>query len=406
MRSGTAMARSSAGHRIGGGPGPGWAAGSCGSGLKYKKRTLGITDDAMSKPSSLYQQYWSDKRYLKMLTCRKECDLSHPERKLLSYLVYKARDKTGVSTSVIIKAIGLDRRTVWVATSKLVELGLVEKTEQGYRALDPLEVKPEWFAEPHDGKEWWERLRTYRHYLLTHDAKRSRGNRVGVITEMDNAVLWMLYSLGQGGKEIVGQRVPGLAVLLGCSPHTVRDAIGRLTKAGLIMKRSDGFTLLEPNKSVRSWWRDSKKSGVKEQPGVVPIEEDGDQLAWIEPLVAERYGSGSEDDRDTLVRMLTKRCREMLTGKVKPSEVKKYWQSVLDMIPDADRAWDFCALRLGRTLEGCLPYPCVEWEVCWVVHQSAHRQYSDSPFDSEERSELVRLTGKAIMYHPLVHNCL
>ena len=49
----------------------------------------------MSKPISLYQQYWSDKRYLRMLTCRKECELSHPERKVLSLLVFKARDKSG-----------------------------------------------------------------------------------------------------------------------------------------------------------------------------------------------------------------------------------------------------------------------------------------------------------------------
>ena len=179
-----------------------------------------------------------------------------------------------------------------------MELGLVTKTEQGYQALDPLAVRPEWFADPHDGNEWWERLRTYRHYLLTGDAKRSRGNRDGRLTEMDNAVLWMLYSLGKGGSEIIGQRVAGLAVLLGCSPHTVRDAIGRLTKAGLIMKRSDGFTLLEPKEAVRSWWRDrtkKEKVGVTEQPGVVTITEDGDQLGWIESLVAERYGCDTED---------------------------------------------------------------------------------------------------------------
>ena len=213
----------------------------------------------MSKPISLYQQYWSDKRYLKMLTCRKECELSHPEKKVLSLLVFKARDKVAVISKTIIKVLGLDRRTVWAATRKLVELGLVTKTGQGYQANNPLDVKPEWFADPHEGKEWWERLRTFRHYLLTGDAKRSRGNREGLITEMDNAVLWMLYSRGNGGKEIIGQRVAGLAVLLGCSPHTVRDAIGRLTEAGLIIKRSDGFTLLEPEEAVRSWWRDRKK---------------------------------------------------------------------------------------------------------------------------------------------------
>ena len=51
----------------------------------------------MSKPISLYQQYWSDKRFLKMLTCRKGCELSHTERKVLSLLVFKARDKDPAS---------------------------------------------------------------------------------------------------------------------------------------------------------------------------------------------------------------------------------------------------------------------------------------------------------------------
>ena len=49
----------------------------------------------MSKPVSLYQQFWSDKRYLKMLTCRKECDFSNPERKVLSFLVLQGTGQEG-----------------------------------------------------------------------------------------------------------------------------------------------------------------------------------------------------------------------------------------------------------------------------------------------------------------------
>src|SRR5271157_2690167 len=118
-----------------------------------KSDVLGIRDKIMSKPVSLYQQFWSDKRYLKMLTCRKECDLSNPEKKVLSFLVYKARDKKGVGTRVISKALGLDRRTVWAATRRLVDLGLVTKTGQGYQALRPLAVRPEWFAAPHEAND-------------------------------------------------------------------------------------------------------------------------------------------------------------------------------------------------------------------------------------------------------------
>jgi Mn-dependent DtxR family transcriptional regulator len=295
----------------------------------------------MSKPVSLYQQYWSDKRYLKMLTCRKACGLNHSERIVLSFLLYKARDKSGVGTKTITKALGLDRRTVWAATRRLIDLGLAARAGQGFQALDPLTIRPEWFAAPHDAKDWWERPRTYRHYLLTDAAKRSRGNRDGCLTEMDNAVLWMLYSLGKGGKEVVGQRVAGLATLLGCSPHTLRDAIDRLTTAGLVMKRSYGFTLLAPDEAVRSWWRDRPK---KEQASVVPITEAGAPLAWIESLVADRFPSDSDDDRDTLARMVEKCSQQMLDGRVKPAETKKYWQGVLQMIPDADKAFDFCTI--------------------------------------------------------------
>jgi len=317
----------------------------------------------MSKPVSLYQQYWSDKRYLKLLTCRKECDLSHPERRILSFLVFKARDKTGVGTRAITKALGLDRRTIWAATRRLVDLGFVTKTGQGYQALDPLAVRPGSFAAPHEANDWWERLRTYRHYLLTDAAKRSRGHPDGRLTEMDNAVLWMLYSLGQGGREIVGQRVAGLAALLGCSPHTVRGAIGRLSKAGLIMKRSDGFTLLEPEESIRLWWRDrpqKQKASLTDQAGVVKITEAGDPLAWIEPLVADRYSCDPQKDRDDLVCMVEKCSRVMLDGRVKSAEAKKYWQSVLDMIPNADKAWDFCAYV---------------WDVLW---KDAHRVHTSN----------------------------
>ena len=60
--------------------------------------------------------------------------------------------------------------------------------------------------------------------------------------------------------------------------------------------------------------------------------------------------------------MVKKCCREMLIGRVKPSEAKKYWQGVLDLIPDCDKAWDFCA------------YVWVElWKDAYRVHASNGR---------------------------------
>ena len=81
----------------------------------------------------------------------------------------------------------------------------------------------------------------------------------------------------------------------------------------MIIKRSDGFTLLEPEEAVRSWWRDRKK---KEQPGVVPITEEGDQLGWIESLVPNVSAPIPKTDREFLVRMIRKCTQQMLEGRV------------------------------------------------------------------------------------------
>ena len=107
-----------------------------------KNWTLRIKDDFMSKPVLLYEQFWLDKRYLKMLTCRGECDLSKPERKVLSFLVFKARDKAAVGTRVISRASGLDRRTVWAATKRLMDLGLAASSKQAYLALVSSSITP------------------------------------------------------------------------------------------------------------------------------------------------------------------------------------------------------------------------------------------------------------------------
>lgn len=299
-----------------------------------------------TKGRSIYATYWSDKRYLRMLTCRKACGLSHPERLVLSYLVYKARDEKGVMTRHLVAALGLDRRTVRRAIKRLKSLGFAVVMENGHGATDALSVLPEWFAEPHEGDQWWERVRTYRYYPLRHAAKRSRGNPSGSLTEGDNAVLWALYSLGRGGKEIVGQRISGLAALLGFSPHTIRSAIGRLSDAKLVMQRSDGFTLLEPSGAVLEWWRDRpKKEETLRERGDRDIQEPevAEGLDWLKPFVDERFPNETQSDRDLLVGIVEKQWPEMLAGKVKPKEFKKFAGEVLGSFQRCDPAWDFCA---------------------------------------------------------------
>ena len=94
------------------------------------------------------------KKYLRMLVTMRKCPLSHSERLVLSYRVYKTRDAKPLSSSKIARVLGLDRHTVSRAVKRLEENGLYVD--------NPLLVKPEWFAKPHrDGTP-----RCYRHYLV------------------------------------------------------------------------------------------------------------------------------------------------------------------------------------------------------------------------------------------------
>ena len=91
----------------------------------------------MPKTKTLYQLYWSPKRHVRMLTRRKTCELSHPERLVLSYLVYKARDHSGVKTKTLVSRLGLDERTVRHAIRRLEKSKMVEKGEKGHCIVSP-----------------------------------------------------------------------------------------------------------------------------------------------------------------------------------------------------------------------------------------------------------------------------
>ena len=274
---------SSAGHRIADTP---WSWRGCWKQRhedEYKNRTLGITDDGMGKPTSLYQQYWSGKRYLRMLTCRKECELSYTQKKVLSYLIYKARDKAAVGTSVITRATRIRppnslvsdqyaarpsvrhqvRTRIPSPRSAYDQARMVRRSARrepmvgAAPNLSPLPAHGRWQAIPRESR-----------WAVDRDGQRRP------LDYVQSGERWRRDYRSAGG---------GSGGLLGCSPHTVRDAIGRLAKAGLILKRSDGFTLLDPKQSIRSWWRDRKKKvRVEEKAGVVPITDEGDQLGWIE----------------------------------------------------------------------------------------------------------------------------
>ena len=64
------------------------------------------------------------KKYLRMLVTTGECPLTHSERLVLSYRVYKARDSKKLTCSKIARVLGLDRHTVAKAVKRLKENGL------------------------------------------------------------------------------------------------------------------------------------------------------------------------------------------------------------------------------------------------------------------------------------------
>jgi hypothetical protein len=169
---------------------------------------------------------------------------------------------------------------------------------------------------------------------------------------MDNTVLWALYGVDKKGDgEVIGQRVSGLAHMLGCSRQTVLDAIKRLSKAQLLEVRSDGFTLKKPDAATRAWWQDARKrdaqapeKNARKEDAPAPAPPGNGDLHWIEPLVARQYPRDSEQDRDNLRFWLRRHSETMLKARVEPEEVADYWREVLGFFANSDLAGDFCMI--------------------------------------------------------------
>ncbi|QDV36916.1 helix-turn-helix domain-containing protein [Tautonia plasticadhaerens] len=292
----------------------------------------------------LYDEWWAGKRYIRMLTCTKTCPLSHHQRLVSSRLVYKMRDGKPVLRGDLADALGLDPQTVSAATKSLVAHGLAARSGRGHVAVEPMGETASWFGRRHEGERWWECLPTYRLYPLTEQARRTRWNRGGHLTEMDNAVLWLLYSLGKGTPEVVGQANRGLKALLGCSLDTLKAAIRRLAGNGLVMARSDGFTLLAPTAEASAWWQDRKRKGTSQTQQEKHREAEEESAIDFAALVCRAYPADSRENWDFLADILGKKADVMLAGRFTRREVREYWAGVLPMLTDADRAFNFVAL--------------------------------------------------------------
>lgn len=282
-------------------------------------------------------EWFPNKRYLRMLSCTKWNPLSHHQRMVYSYLAYKVRDDNKpVLRSDIEHALGLDRRTITSATSALARVGLCTKVGRGHVALAPGEESSSWFSRPHEGKNWWECFRTYPLYILTEAARSSRGNPVGQVTEMDNAVMWLLFSLAKGA-EIVRQSNEGLRAILGCSINTVKGAINQLADKGLVMIRSDGYTLLQPDATRLGWWQDRRKRGQAREAepakARAPVKtaplDVGDLIHSAMPTLPA-------NETEYVVLVVQQMSGDLKAGRFTDAQVEQYLSQVLPMFKSAE----------------------------------------------------------------------
>lgn len=262
--------------------------------------------------------------------------MSHHERMVYGYLVFKHRDRKPVKTRAVAHALGLDKKTVKSAIDKLSGWGLASGGRSGYAACEPSDDHLNWFPWKSNGESWPERLCTHRVYILNHEARRSRHNPRGHLTELDNAIFWLLHSLGKGSGEIVGKTPRRLATILGSSFDTVTSALERLAANGLVMRRSDGFTLLVPGATALNWWSERKPrttpaeavqsvttETIKPTAPVVLTKESFDTL------VKNALPRWSSEQRDGLPEMIMDKTTLMLAQGVSTSEAYEYWRKVV-----------------------------------------------------------------------------
>jgi biotin operon repressor len=267
------------------------------------------------------------KKYLRMLVTTRHCPLSHSERLVLSYRVYKSRDGKPLPYSKIARGIGLTRHTVSRAVKRLEEMGVYVD--------NPVAVKPDWFARPHRD----DTPRCYRHYFVESG-----------LSEVQNTVYWMIWSLTTD--RTITQTRSGLAALTNHSRFRVSAAIKTLADKGLIQAERKRSRITLPDPPTLAYWQDRNQKVAKSvvETATDPVLSED----WVAVLVDFHYEAASRVDRKCLVDMIEKRVTMMKIAAISVADISEYWRVSLGMISDAEKAWNFTTFKAEDLLKESL----------------------------------------------------
>jgi len=227
-------------------------------------------------------EWFPSKRFIKLLSVTKACQLTFNQRLVYSFLVYRSRLNKGVSVRGIAKSLQLDRNTVRVVVRKLVELGLVAKKDGNFQAVEPTGPLAEWFVSPirlAEAKFWGDRLAYIRYYLPMPLKEKAYRHRLA-LTLKQNAIYCLLLNLSKelppdSEEAIFGLRLctasqASVAGLLGLDRQTVRKALVRLEQCSLMEAQKELVVLLRPEASQLAWFQTRKpKKQTKPMPNLV-----------------------------------------------------------------------------------------------------------------------------------------
>ena len=198
---------------------------------------------------------------------------------IYSYLWSQARFDRPISHSQIAKNTKLDRKRIPAIIHQLIELGLVEKTNQGAIALAP----PDGWFHTRKGEVWYDAL------AFTRGKVCPDKGRTGKLTPAQNAIYWTLKSYNH--------RQPnnrGLATQLCLNRTTVYRAKKRLAKLGLL--DSHGKITAEKEKDI--WRGGGERSETAKQDNIHKSNGKAANGRQCSPIDKEKYQMCIEERLD------------------------------------------------------------------------------------------------------------